>query len=113
MQGIPVQGSATITATTGSATILAANTDPKGRYFIKFLLISIGAFADTATLSIGDGTLVLIGPMLLKDGNGSLFPVELPGDGYELTDEAALTMTVATASATVRVMALGIKRTRE
>lgn len=109
MQGISVQGSNTLAAV-GSATILAANTAPSGRYWIKSLLISIAAFADTATLAIGDGTLTLL-TVLLKDGNGSLFNVEFPGDGYELTNEAALTMTVGTANATVRVTATGIRRT--
>ena len=109
MQGIPVQGSNVVTATTGLVAVLAAPTG--GRYWIKSLLISIEAFAATGTLMIGDGTLVLLS-MLLSTGNGSLFHVEFPGDGYELTDEAALNMTVGTASATVRVTATGIKRIR-
>jgi hypothetical protein len=108
LEGVPIQGTNVVTATTGLVVVLAAPTN--GKYWIKSLLISIEAFAATGTLMIGDGTLVLLS-MLLKDGNGSLFSVVFPDEGFELTAGAALNMTIGTASATVRVTATGMKRT--
>ena len=108
IEGKSVQGTATVATQTDGTILAAAGTG--SRYYIRGLVISVSSHADSAVLTIHDGTLTLI-TMLLKDDNGSLYNVIFPGDGFKLTDAAALTMTVATANATVRVTAVGIQRT--
>lgn len=108
IEGKSVQGVATLSTQTDATILAAAGTG--SRYYIRGLCISISVFAATAVLTIHDGTTTLV-TMLLKDANGSLFNIVFPGDGYKLADNGALTMTVATANATVRVAAVGIQRT--
>lgn len=109
IEGIPVQGTQQLTTNT-TGTILAAPGE-NSRYYIRAIIISIGAFAATATLTVGDESITLVGEMLLKDGNGNGFAIYFPGDGYKMTANKALTMTIGTAAATARVTVVGIQRT--
>ena len=105
MQGIPFSVTQDISAV-GNAEVKAAGGSGK-RHFVTSGVITIEAHADTGLISLDDGTADIIGPILCKDGNGSVFLINFGETGYDWGSNKAIRLINSTANVSARITLVG------
>lgn len=106
-RGIVFDANAEIAAV-GNTDIVAAVAGQS--VFVTNVVITVEVLGDgTGTISIDDGTNDIIGPILIKDGNGVVYPMDFGDRGISFGKGNAVRLVNATSNVTARATITGYK----